>query len=199
MSYHHGNLEEALIAAARDELEAKGPNALSLRGVARRAGVSHAAPYHHFAGKSDLLARVAERGFRELDDAMRTAQAEAAADPQAQLVATGVGYMNFALGASAVFKLMFRGTILDDYADEALSEASAAAFGRLFRAVEQVHEAAGLQRANAMTDAVLAWSTVHGLATLAVEGALGWVDRDVDALAQAVAGRLAPLFGAEPG
>lgn len=198
MTYHHGNLEEALIAAARDELAETGPDALSLRGVARRAGVSHAAPYHHFDGKAGLLARVAEQGFRGLDAAMAAAQQAAAADAQAQLVATGTGYMNFALGSPAVFKLMFRGEFLDDYDDPALREASSTSFGRLLAAVEAVHRDAGLEQADAMADAVLAWSAVHGLATLAVEGALGWLGADVDELADVVARRLAPLFATEP-
>ena len=194
MPYHHGDLESALLDAARAELEKHGPDGLSLRGVARRAGVSHAAPYHHFDGRADLLARLAEQGFRDLDAAMRSTQTQAKTEADEQLLATGMGYMRFALEDPAVFKLMFRGEYLEESDDEALREARTAAYGRLFEAIQAVHRAHHSSEADPFADTLVAWSSVHGLAMLAVEGALGWIDADFDTLAKMLAQRLLPLF-----
>ena len=194
MSYHHGDLREALIAATREELTEKGPDGLSLRAVARRAGVSRSAPYHHFDGKGDLLARVAEHGYRELVTSIHDALAEADDDVEARLVATGMGYIRFALADPTTFKLMFQREYVDPSEDDALREAADASFATLVDAIEDVHRAHGHQDRSAIPDAVLAWSTVHGFATLAVEGALGWFGDDIEALADSVAQRLSPLF-----
>jgi AcrR family transcriptional regulator len=193
MSYHHGDLRRALIDATRLELSERGPDGLSLRGVARRADVSRSAPYHHFDGKQDLLARVAEQGYRELIASIDGALDAAADDADARLIATGMGYIRFALSDPTTFKLMFQREYVDPSEDEALREAADASFATLVQAIEGVHRAHGIERP-AIPDAVLAWSTVHGFATLAVEGALDWFDDDFEALAGVVAKRLSPLF-----
>src|ERR1700678_3123762 len=92
--YHHGDLSRALVAAGRRILEAEGPAALSLRAVAREAGVSPAAPYHHFKDKSDLLAAVAEEGWHELGDAIAKGRT-VATDPRLALHEIGVAYVTF--------------------------------------------------------------------------------------------------------
>jgi AcrR family transcriptional regulator len=194
MAYHHGDLRQALIDATRDELSEHGPNGLSLRGVARRAGVSRSAPYHHFDGKSDLLARVAERGYRELIACIDEALDEADDDPESRLVATGIGYIRFALSDPPTFKLMFQRQYVDPSQDDELRAASDESFGKLVAAIEDVYEAHGLDDRSPIRDAILAWSTVHGFATLAVEGAMDWVDGDFEQLANAIAERLEPLF-----
>src|SRR5665213_3923660 len=89
--YHHGDLRRALVDAARRILEAEGPTALSLRAVAREAGVSPAAPYHHFKDKAELLDAVADEGWQMLDAGM--AKAKAAADPRDKLTALGIAYV----------------------------------------------------------------------------------------------------------
>lgn len=110
--YHHGDLKPALVAAGRAILEEKGPRGLSLREAARRAGVSHAAPAHHFATLGAFLADCAAAGFDELRQALDDARAAAdAVDPTAGLCAMGRAYVRFARANSAVFRLMFdRGT-----------------------------------------------------------------------------------------
>ncbi len=89
--YHHGALREALLSAAEAELSEKGVEACSLRGVAKRAGVSHAAPAHHFVDVRGLLTALAERGFRRFVETQKLAMSQAAPDPVSQLVASGVG------------------------------------------------------------------------------------------------------------
>jgi AcrR family transcriptional regulator len=104
--YHHGDLRRGLIEAAEAILERDGPNALSLRAVAREAGVSAAAPYHHFRDKDELLAAVAHEGFALLEKAMAEA-ADSAADPIARINALGVAYVTFARDNRALYHLMY--------------------------------------------------------------------------------------------
>jgi AcrR family transcriptional regulator len=108
--YHHGDLRVALLASAAELLDEGGPEAVSLRECARRAGVSHAAPYRHFATKEALLLALAEEGFDGLaaagDEAMRRVR-----DPRERLDAYGVAYVHFALEHPARFRLMFAGAL----------------------------------------------------------------------------------------
>src|ERR1700683_2993238 len=107
-SYHHGDLRDALVLAARTILEKRGLAALSLRAAARAAGVSPAAPYHHFADKKALLDAVAAQGFDALTSAMEKPMAKKT-DPDARLDASGIGYVVFALENPALFRLMVGG------------------------------------------------------------------------------------------
>ena len=103
--YHHGDLRRALVDAARRILEAEGPTALSLRAVAREAGVSPAAPYHHFKDKAELLDAVADEGWQMLDAGM--AKAKAAAPPRETLTALGIAYVCFARENPALYRVMY--------------------------------------------------------------------------------------------
>jgi AcrR family transcriptional regulator len=104
--YHHGDLRRALIDAASRLLEAEGPSALSLRAVAREAGVSPAAPYHHFKDKGELLEAVAQEGWTLLDAALAKAKAEAPS-PQDAMNALGVAYVCFARENPALYRVMY--------------------------------------------------------------------------------------------
>ena len=104
--YHHGDLSRALLEAAERVLERDGVGALSLRAVAREAGVSAAAPYHHFKDKDELLAGVARTGFDRMTAFMREA-AEKVTDPRTRLTAIGVAYVRFALDNGALYHLMY--------------------------------------------------------------------------------------------
>jgi AcrR family transcriptional regulator len=104
--YHHGDLQNALVDAAQTILEREGPAALSLRAVAREAGVSPAAPYHHFKDKDELIAAVAKRGFEMLSEAMRNAAARKDNDRDRGL-AIGVAYVCFARDNPAMYHTMF--------------------------------------------------------------------------------------------
>src|ERR1700760_731290 len=102
--YHHGDLRRALILAAERILERDGPQALSLRAVAREAGVSPAAPYHHFKDKSDLMLAIAGAGFEALKEAL---QASFDQDPSHSLTTMGVAYVKFARANPALYRVMY--------------------------------------------------------------------------------------------
>src|ERR1700712_964934 len=103
--YHHGDLRRALIDAASRLLEAEGPSALSLRAVAREAGVSPAAPYHHFKDKAELLDAVAQEGWEILGEQMRDAKASTTG--MQQLTSLGVAYVCFARDNPALYRVMY--------------------------------------------------------------------------------------------
>jgi AcrR family transcriptional regulator len=132
--YHHGDLRAALIAAAEAELIEKGVDAFSLRGAAKRAGVSHAAPAHHFKDTMALLDALAAAGFARLTATMKEEQAAAGAGNKAQLVAVGIGYVRFALDNPELLQLMF-GTSRRKGDDPDLERASEAAFSVLVNGV----------------------------------------------------------------
>ena len=159
---HHGDLRRSLLADAALLLEAGAPEALSLRALARRAGVSPRAPYRHFADREALLVALAAKGFEALGDAL--AAADATAEPGRQLEAQGIAFVRFALAAPERFRLMFgpRRPAVDDE----LADAKRGAFGLLVGAVERV---SGLGD-DVPARAVGYWSLAHGLATLFLDG-----------------------------
>jgi AcrR family transcriptional regulator len=115
--YHHGDLSRALVLAGRRILESQGPSALSLRAVAREAGVSPAAPYHHFKDKGELLDSVAKEGWRELGEAIARVR-EASPSALAAITEIGVAYVCFARQHPALYRIMYdtacdRETMLD--------------------------------------------------------------------------------------
>ena len=164
--YHHGNLRAALIDAATVILAEEGVTGLSLRGAARRAGVSQTAPYRHFRDKAALLAAVAAGGFGGLAQAMRRF-ADDGRSPQERLLGAGRGYLAFALQESALFRLMFGPEIPDKAAHPELRAAADEAFAVLLGAVSGQTRGAG---SDAADRALAAWSLVHGLATLLIDG-----------------------------
>lgn len=163
--YHHGNLREALLEAAELILEEEGLAGLSLRAVARRAGVSRTAPYRHFDDKDDLLSAVAARGFRLLARSLEQAS-DGTAEPSDHMRGMARGYVRFASRHRALFRLMF-GTGRPQVAgSEELSEEGARAYAVIADAMAARTGAAPRAR-----DATLAaWSLVHGLAMLVNEG-----------------------------
>ena len=162
-SYHHGDLRSALLAAAEEELSAHGVEGFSLRQVAKRAGVSHAAPAHHFGDTRGLLTALAADGFRRFLAAQGRRESVADPDPKAQLVAAGLGYIDFALERPTLFRLLF-GSDRPDFTDADLDAASTGAY---FHLREQVHAAGGME-----TDAAAVWAMAHGLADLMANGRL---------------------------
>ncbi len=106
--YHHGDLRAALLAAGEAELTEKGVEGFSLRAVAKRAGVSHAAPAHHFGDVGGLLTALAAEGFRRFQATLDAREA-GIGDPRERAVAAGLGYMEFAMARPALFRLVFAG------------------------------------------------------------------------------------------
>src|SRR6185295_610437 len=107
--YHHGDLRRALVDAARRLLEAEGPTALSLRAVAREAGVSPAAPYHHFKDKGELLDAVAHEGWDMLNVALTQARAKATSVKD-KMTSLGVAYVCFARDNPSLYRVMYDGS-----------------------------------------------------------------------------------------
>ncbi|QFZ18206.1 TetR/AcrR family transcriptional regulator [Saccharothrix syringae] len=172
--YHHGDLRRAVLAAAVAAITEHGPAAVSLRDLARRVGVSHAGPVHHFKDKAGLLTALAAEGFALLADAL-TATREAGGD----FLDAGVAYVRFALDHRAHFEVMFRPDLY--HADDEAVRAAEA------RAREVLVAGAGQTGAEPEVARVAAWSLVHGFATLWNTGALARADRDPEQLARAAA------------
>lgn len=166
--YHHGDLRRALLDAAAAIVEEKGSAGASLREVARRAGVSHAAPYRHFASKEALLASIAEEGFHQLREALATAADEK--PPLEALRDAGIAYVAFAVSHPGYFRVMFSPEAGAPCDYPSLVEASEGAFGVLVATIQRCIEAGAVRREPAGDLALVAWSCVHGLATLILDG-----------------------------
>lgn len=166
-SYHHGDLRHALINAGVVMLAEEGVEALSLRGLARRAGVSHNAPYQHFADKDALLAAIAEQGFHLLSDYIDQSQAGRDQDAiRERLEVAGQGYVRFAIEHPHHFQLMFGPRAHAGYPD--LSTAARAAFDRLAQIVAEGQRQGVLSGADPREPAMVIWLVVHGLSTVLI-------------------------------
>lgn len=169
--YHHGDLRSALIDAAARLVRREGAAQVSLRGIAREAGVSHAAPYHHFDDRESLLAEVALVGFEGLGATLREgARSNAAPDPLTRLQGAGVAYVEFAVENPEIYRLMFGGLLSDRKRYPALQAAANAAFGVLLELLGGGGESDESTSVNPV--ALATWSTVHGLGSLMLEGLL---------------------------
>jgi AcrR family transcriptional regulator len=169
--YHHGDLRHAMLVAAGGLIEEEGVDGLSLRECARRAGVSHGAPAHHFGDVRGLLTALAAQSFEMLVAYMDRYEAAAAPDTYAQLIANGQAYVAFALAHPGRFRLMFRSEWVDRD-DAALCTAGSAAYGRLQQHIAAVVAAAGDGALGQDAKAAFAWAIVHGLASLALDSQL---------------------------
>lgn len=168
-NYHHGDLRQALIEAAIALIGEQEVGSLSLREVARRVGVSHAAPYRHFANKEALLAAVAQQGFEGLTEALQRGLAKTTADPVGSLSASGVAYVEWAIAHPSHYRVMFgtSGERFQTYPD--LEVAANGTFMVLVEAIAAGQAAGVLQAGEPRQLARVAWSLVHGLAMLAID------------------------------
>jgi AcrR family transcriptional regulator len=166
--YHHGGLREALLQATEDLLESSGLEGFTLREVARRAGVSHGAPAHHFGDVRGLLSEFTAQSYEDMAAAMVRHRERADEDAFEQLVATGVAYVEYALGKRARFQLMFRSDRLD-WTRESLVDAGAKTYGHLVECTTRIASEAGTPDHLVRQKIALAWSVVHGFATLLID------------------------------
>ena len=169
-TYHHGDLPAALVRAAMELLEEGGETALSLRAVARRAGVSPSAPYRHYADREELVSAVAAVGYREL--AERLAAAHPSPSTPEQLASVAIAYVQFALERPALFRIMF-GEPCDHDNDERVAATAAVSLY-----VRQIVERA-FPDADADPLGTAIWALVHGLAFLHLDGKLAASDPSV--------------------
>lgn len=169
-TYHHSDLRRALLDAALQALADR--KDISLRDVARRAGVSHTAPYRHFSDKEALLAAVAEEGFVAFGEYLRKAKESLEEKPLQALEATGVAYIRYAIEHPTHYRVMF-GQNLHNCADyPALLDASTATFEILVDIIQAGQTKGAIASGNARQLALGAWAQVHGLAMLLLDGQL---------------------------
>lgn len=166
-TYHHGDLKNALVQAGMELLSTEGLSALSLRKVAARAGVSHSAPYAHFADKQALIAAISAEGFRLLYQGISAAMQ--ASDPARALEGAAWAYLQFALDNRACFQLMFSGILEEEGQHPDFVSISHENFG-LIETLTRRCQAAGLLRPGPADVAALSlWSLVHGFVSLLIE------------------------------
>jgi AcrR family transcriptional regulator len=171
--YHHGDLRKALVEAGIAILREAGPEGLTLRGAAARAGVSHAAPAHHFGSLQGLQTAIATAGFERFHAALALAIEAALPSPLERLRAAGRAYAAFAIENPALIRLMFSGPLLD-WSQTALCEAADRAYAQLSEIVRPAAAHLGVTSEEGRRELeLMVWSSIHGYATLANAGVIG--------------------------
>jgi AcrR family transcriptional regulator len=168
-SYHHGNLRTELLEAAEAQLAEAGAEALSLRALARKVGVSQTAPYRHFQDKSDLLGALATRGYTKLLQQLELARLRAGDDPVPQLYAFAHSYVTYAVNNRDVFKLMFGPLLQPNEQFPELQETSRATYDLVRDIMRRGIEQNVFLHQDVEYLANAGWSGIHGLATLKLD------------------------------
>jgi AcrR family transcriptional regulator len=180
--YHHGHLRRSLLDAALALITEQGLASLTLRAVARRACVSEAAPYHHFASKAALVEALVTETLQQLAQALQEAAQATAGPPLDRLIATGVAYVRFAIEHRASFQVLYRPELrrlsrpvpdIDGLARSPIDQAGMAAYQVLLDAIVACQQAGIVVPGDPLPLALTAWATVHGLAQLLLDGAVG--------------------------
>lgn len=166
-TYHHGDLRQALITAALTLLQNKDARSLSLREVAREAGVSHTAPYRHFADKAALLAAIAQEGFTEFGSYLNAALTPD--QPVKSLQDTGVAYVRYALDHPTHFRVMFSSFPPNEPTDSELYIVSKRTFQILVNVIKSGQAAGVMKAGDPDALALEKWAMVHGLAMLLLD------------------------------
>ena len=193
-SYHHGDLHHALVRSGLDLLREEGPEALTLRGVARAAGVSQAAPYRHFADRRALVAAVAEAGFRMMQAAMF--HAVDGTDGRTSLKAVAFAYVRFGLKHPALYRIMFGPEVASQDDLPELRETSGAVLGFVREGIAVLQKQKLVSRGNAHAMAIATWSTLHGLVMLSLDNQAGGAGLSVDVLVEEATHMM--MFGMAP-
>jgi AcrR family transcriptional regulator len=186
--YHHGDLRRALVEAALELVKEQGPSGITLREAARRAGVTHAAPYRHFADKEALLAAVAEEGFLRLRSEIETTLEQV--HPRERVETVGVSYVRFARKNPSQFRVMFGSQVGDKRSYPSLLQADQAVFDLLCSAIRSAQESGDMGPGDPARMGMIAWSMLHGVAALVVDGQMeraGVRDEHIDEFARRVA------------
>lgn len=175
MTVAQPDTRDSLLRAAVEIAEADGGGAIGLREAARRAGLTHGAPYRHFPNQRSLVAAVAEQGFRGLMAEVQAAQAAAGPDVLARFHALGVAYLRFALAHPGQFRVMFGA---EAAAEPGVRSAEAAVFALAVNEIASAQRQGLIAAGDPQELALLAWSTGHGLAVLMIDGLVQWVGLD---------------------
>jgi AcrR family transcriptional regulator len=186
--YHHGDLRRALLDAGLALIKEHGPLGVTLREAARRAGVTHAAPYRHFTDKEALLAALAEEGFTRLRAELE--EAITGTDGLARTEAIGVGYVHFARKNPQQFRVMFGSEVGDKRNYPSLAEADQSVFDLAVQAIRAGQDTGEIPAGNPASMGLVWWSMLHGVASLVVDGQMeraGVRDDAIDDFARRVA------------
>jgi AcrR family transcriptional regulator len=175
--YHHGDLKAALVACAMDILRQQGPEALTLRAVARAAGVSMAAPYRHFADRRELVAAVAEEGFRRLQQAMLVAMQGGGRDG---LRGVAQAYVAFGHENPAEYHVMFGPETANTGDLPGLRETSRSVLGFVAHGMGMLQQAGLIGPGDPALMAVVTWAQLHGLVMLSLDGQSTGVAPSID-------------------
>jgi AcrR family transcriptional regulator len=185
-TYHQHDLKNTLISAGLAILAEDGISELNLRAVARRAEVSHTAPYRHFADKEALIVAIAEDGFRRLGEKLEAARSRTSGDAQARLMAVGYAYIAFAVEEADSFRLMFSHVIQHRTQYLELCALVKACFQILQSLIEAGQASGEFASGNSVDLAKSAWAMIHGLASLLIEGQFSEDAQDAQMQAQTI-------------
>jgi AcrR family transcriptional regulator len=169
--YHHGDLRRVVIETALAMLREDKGWQFTLREVARRAGVSHAAPYKHFPDKGALLAELATLGFNQLRDELSEALSRPLRSARAEFMAAAKAYIHFGTANASLYRLMFSADV-DKTAFAKVEEAGSGAFAVLLGILERGQKSGAFKKQPVRGQAAATWSLVHGFALLAIDGQL---------------------------
>lgn len=172
--YHHGNLKEALLQTALETIDTQGLDAITLRDLTQRLGTSRTAVYRHFASKEALILGVIEKGYEELDLLFTPIFQDKTRSVDVRFETMGRAYLDFAIEHPNLYRLLFGENFrqereeLCDYKDENQATGLYALIGLLIEAQEE----GIIGRANPMVQAATVWASIHGLASLLIDGHL---------------------------
>ena len=180
-SYHHGDLRAALLAEAASMIAEGGAASVTMRAIGRRLGVSRAAAYRHFADRTALLIAVAAAGFDRLKSRLQTIDAGTPRSSVEQFRRLGEEYVRFAMENPAHYRLMYGKEALTREDVPELQQAAIGLFEQLVSVIQAQQRSGGIKRQDPRAQAYVAWSAVHGLASLWIEGQILATD-DIEGL-----------------
>lgn len=200
-SYHHGDLRAALLEAALEIITEHGPQKLTIREVARKACVSHTAPYRHFANKDDLIVAVVKQGFELMSQTMLDKKNAAEPDPISQFAASGTAYVDFALQHPAYYRVMYSGDLLTSTGQHTLQHTSAETFAELVSDVKTCQELGIIRPGNPALQALSLLCTIHGFVTMVIDNRVSSLmgeDYPVDEIRDVILAAIFQGLGVEP-
>jgi AcrR family transcriptional regulator len=183
-AYHHGDLKSALVEEAAAIVREKGLEALTLRAVAKRAGVSQAAPYRHFADRRALVAAVAERGFARLQEAMLERMKSVEPGGRLGLKQVALAYIEFGVENAAEYRVMFGPEVANTEGLPGLRQTGRGVLGFVAEGMRQLQQAGLVGPGDVQLMAAATWATLHGLVMLMLDGQTAGVAPDSDALVE---------------
>ena len=183
-NYHHGDLRSALLEAALHIINDQGPRQLTIREVARKAGVSHTAPYRHFANKDDLIVAVVKQGFELMRQTMQAEKAAAEQDPVSQFAASGMAYVEFALQHSAYYRIMHSGDLLSSTGQHSLQHTGTETFAEMVADIKTCQGLGIVRPGDPTLQALTILSTIHGFVTLVIDNRVNALLGDTYQIAQ---------------